>query len=384
MNDLERPAGPATPGAIPPAPASDAHWRTTRERVREIIRAEVDRFHPTDDARYPLELIVESSVRFADSDGTPAITVVDDAGRPRQVTTNGQTVPFTIGDLLEEMRRARPMLFKPDGAAAAPKASAAAAQMRQRDWLDLGPDEETPPAPAPPPAHGLRRLRRGRARLHLRTRAAPGRIEPAPDGAARLQTGRPDRPRGMAPMPDAPVDRRLPSAGRGLAIGALAVAALIGVGSFALSGRDQPAESTQAASRVEEPTATGTVASMQASSETAAIAPPTGGRMLRGVPDVIDTATLSLQGEVVRLFGVEWAPGGGKPDDLTQYLQGREVACEQTGSEETYRCRVGGQDLSRVVLFNGGGKATAEATPELKSAEEKARTAQLGVWSRQP
>jgi endonuclease YncB( thermonuclease family) len=376
MNDLERPTGAATPGAFPPAPASDAHWRTARERVREIIRAEVERFHPTDDARYPLELIVESSVRFAESDGAPAITVVDDAGRPRQVTTNGQTVPFTIGDLLEEMRRARPMLFKPDRAEAAPKASAAAPQMRQRDWLDLGPDEETPAAP-PARAHGLRRLRRGRVRLHLRTR-------PAPAGAVRLQTGRPDLPRGLAPMPDAPAGRRLPSAGRGLAIGALVVAALVGVGSFALSGRDQPAESTRAASRIEEPTATGAVASMQASSETAAIAPPTGGRMLRGVPDVIDTATLSLQGEVVRLFGVEWAPGGGKPDDLTQYLQGREIACEQTGSEETYRCRVGGQDLSRVVLFNGGGKATAEATPELKSAEEKARTAQLGVWSRQP
>jgi endonuclease YncB( thermonuclease family) len=96
---------------------------------------------------------------------------------------------------------------------------------------------------------------------------------------------------------------------------------------------------------------------------------------------VIDTATLSLQGEVVRLFGVEWAPGGGKPEDLTRYLQGREVACEPMGGNDTYRCLIGGQDLSRVVLFNGGGRPTPEATPDLKAAADKAREAKLGVWS---
>ena len=101
------------------------------------------------------------------------------------------------------------------------------------------------------------------------------------------------------------------------------------------------------------------------------------------MPDVIDTATLSLNGEVVRLFGVEWAPGAGKPEDLTQYLNGREVACDQVGSNDVYRCQVGGQDLSRVVLFNGGGRPTDDATPELKAAADKAREAKLGVWSKQ-
>jgi endonuclease YncB( thermonuclease family) len=113
-------------------------------------------------------------------------------------------------------------------------------------------------------------------------------------------------------------------------------------------------------------------------------APASGGRTLRGVPDVIDTATLSLEGEVVRLFGVEWAPGGGKPEDLTRYLQGRETVCEPAGGNDTYRCMVGGQDLSRVVLFNGGGKPTAEATPELKAAADKARETKIGVWNQQP
>jgi endonuclease YncB( thermonuclease family) len=84
----------------------------------------------------------------------------------------------------------------------------------------------------------------------------------------------------------------------------------------------------------------------------------------------------------VRLFGVEWARGG-SPDDLTRYLKGREVSCRAEGATETYRCQVGGQDLSKVILYNGGARATSEATAELKTAEERARTERLGVWRRQ-
>jgi endonuclease YncB( thermonuclease family) len=59
--------------------------------------------------------------------------------------------------------------------------------------------------------------------------------------------------------------------------------------------------------------------------------------------------------------------------------------CEPADATETYRCQVvGGQDLSKVVLFNGGGKATAEASSDLKAAADRAREAQLGVWSKSP
>jgi endonuclease YncB( thermonuclease family) len=34
------------------------------------------------------------------------------------------------------------------------------------------------------------------------------------------------------------------------------------------------------------------------------------------------------------------------------------------------------------VLFNGGGRATEDATPELKAAADKAREAKIGVWSK--
>jgi endonuclease YncB( thermonuclease family) len=104
----------------------------------------------------------------------------------------------------------------------------------------------------------------------------------------------------------------------------------------------------------------------------------------RGVPEVLDTATLYLQGKIVRLYGIEWARGAGEPDDLARYIKGREVACQSAGTPESYRCEVDGQDLSRVVLYNGGGKATSDAPSELLLAQERARSAHIGVWGRNP
>jgi endonuclease YncB( thermonuclease family) len=103
---------------------------------------------------------------------------------------------------------------------------------------------------------------------------------------------------------------------------------------------------------------------------------------LRGVPEVLDTATLWLSGQIVHLYGVEWVRGAGDPDDFTRYLKGREVACDPVDKVDAYRCTVDGHDLSEVVLFNGGAKSTPSAPPELRAAEEKARIAKIGVWSR--
>jgi predicted nucleic acid-binding Zn-ribbon protein len=101
---------------------------------------------------------------------------------------------------------------------------------------------------------------------------------------------------------------------------------------------------------------------------------------LRGVPKVLDTSTLSLQGRVVRLFGVETAGDRGSVTELTQYLGGREVVCEAAEPTDTYRCQVDGKDLSLIVLFNGGGWVTSDATSELKMAADRARSAGVGVW----
>jgi membrane peptidoglycan carboxypeptidase len=100
---------------------------------------------------------------------------------------------------------------------------------------------------------------------------------------------------------------------------------------------------------------------------------------VRGVATVVDSATLTVQGRTLRLYGVEGA-GGQAKSDFRQYLGRREVICRPAGSGALHRCEVDGHDLSQVVLFNGGGRATADATPELRAAEQYARTGRLGLW----
>jgi endonuclease YncB( thermonuclease family) len=102
---------------------------------------------------------------------------------------------------------------------------------------------------------------------------------------------------------------------------------------------------------------------------------------ISGPAEVIDTATLRVGGKLVRLFGVEWVRGG-QADELTRYLAGRSVSCQPVAGSEARLCAVDGRDLSEVVLFNGGGRASSEATPDLVAAEDRARSERLGVWAR--
>ncbi|WP_018045895.1 hypothetical protein [Methylobacterium sp. 88A] len=102
---------------------------------------------------------------------------------------------------------------------------------------------------------------------------------------------------------------------------------------------------------------------------------------ITGKTEVIDTATLRVGGKLVRLFGVEWVRGG-QPEELTRYLAGRPVTCQPVAGSAAFLCAVEGRDLSEVVLFNGGGRASSEATPDLVAAEDRARTERLGVWAR--
>ena len=107
--------------------------------------------------------------------------------------------------------------------------------------------------------------------------------------------------------------------------------------------------------------------------------PAAGAAAVRGAATVVDSATLTVQGRTLRLYGVEGASGQAK-SDFRRYLGRREVSCRPAGSGAFHRCEVDGHDLSQVVLFNGGGRATADATPELRAAEQHARTGRLGVW----
>jgi penicillin-binding protein 1A len=102
---------------------------------------------------------------------------------------------------------------------------------------------------------------------------------------------------------------------------------------------------------------------------------------LRGAASVVDTGVLEIEGQPIRLLGVE-GTAGRPAREFARYLRRRDVECERAADSAAYRCRADGQDLSEVVLFNGGGRASSDATPDLLAAEEKARSARIGVWRR--
>ncbi|WP_298964527.1 PBP1A family penicillin-binding protein [uncultured Methylobacterium sp.] len=108
---------------------------------------------------------------------------------------------------------------------------------------------------------------------------------------------------------------------------------------------------------------------------------PARGGAVHGSPAVVDTGTLDFDGTTVRLLGVDGL-GGRNARELGRYLRRRDVACLPAGEGDGFRCTLDGQDLSELILFNGGGRAAADATPELLAAEEQARSNRIGIWRR--
>ena len=102
---------------------------------------------------------------------------------------------------------------------------------------------------------------------------------------------------------------------------------------------------------------------------------------VRGVPEVIDTGTLSLRGRPVRLLGVE-GERGHLARQLASYLRRREVVCTGVSDTPTARCRIEGDDLAALILAAGGARASEDAPADLLGAEEQARAERVGLWGR--
>ena len=101
---------------------------------------------------------------------------------------------------------------------------------------------------------------------------------------------------------------------------------------------------------------------------------------VRGVPRLVDTATLILNGATVHLSGVE-GESGARVQDLDRYIRGRQVTCQPAdGAAGEYDCKIGQYDLGEAVVLNGAGRAATNAPDRLHEAEEKARNAGRGVW----
>jgi 1A family penicillin-binding protein len=100
----------------------------------------------------------------------------------------------------------------------------------------------------------------------------------------------------------------------------------------------------------------------------------------RGAADVIDTATLAIRGKLFKLEGIVADDDRRALRALSRFLRRREVACVGAPAAERYRCNVDGQNLSEIILSNGGARATPDAPAELLAAEDEARSARIGIW----
>jgi hypothetical protein len=76
------------------------------------IKSELAKLNPLDDARDAIELLAGKSVRTKMVDGKVTVEVLDVNNNPRIKDVQG--TPFTIADLLAEVRESRPSLFKPE------------------------------------------------------------------------------------------------------------------------------------------------------------------------------------------------------------------------------------------------------------------------------
>lgn len=100
------------------------------------------------------------------------------------------------------------------------------------------------------------------------------------------------------------------------------------------------------------------------------------------VERLVDTATLIVDGEEVRLHGVE--PGVEAPysDQMRAFIrqQGNRVSCSHEG-EGTYTCQSAAGDLGELVILNGAAEASSDAPGQYFENESLARSAARGIWS---
>ncbi|WP_238179270.1 nuclease [Methylobacterium oxalidis] len=420
-----------------PETASSQPTADERARLRARIRAAVEAARPQPVALRTLELMALAAAEpDASAAGYRIIDPRTGATRLREPAAEGAgppaDQPLSLEELVAELKRRHPALFLPDPPPE-PASEPQALRPARKGGGSKGAGkrlERAPESASDVRAATARFVEtqtvlarslvanssaRGKA-LAARLGTSFGALRERLDARRAARDPIPDAPTtaGTAPEPaGAPWRERLGqarerirdafvaddgTARRRYLAGGLA-AVLLAVGAAALvTGRQEPSERAAPADRAggaagpqsapgAAPSQTGpqAPATPPAEPERAAAGEPppapANPNEIGGPAEVIDTATLRVGGKLVRLFGVEWVRGG-QAEDLTRYLAGRSVTCQPVSGSQNVLCQVDGRDLSEVVLFNGGGRASPEATPDLVAAEDHARSERLGVWKR--
>ncbi len=411
----------------PARPVLDSPGRLA---LRETIRAEIARARPRPVAVRTLELLAEAACA-PDESGT-GLRVLDRHGAARR--REGTSEPMTLADLVAELRARHPALFLPPEPEPEP-APATAEEARDSSLLSgayemkaatarfVGTQSERARSLAERSSEQGRVLAQTAAgrfaslRTNLRGRFArpPVDAEAGPaagaDPAAAWNSGPGRFGETLRDGLGHVRDRLSPGGGgiddggrrqRRLLLGAVAgtLVAVLAAGlvldrSAPESGRPAAPTASRTDPRAEAPSGAAPNARPAAppasAPDTVTPPPETGGdpepdaplppNAVTGQAQVIDTATLKVGGKVVHLFGVEWVRGG-QAEELARYIGNRSVTCQPAPGSANMNCLVDGRDLSEVVLFNGGGRAAPEASPELVAAEDHARSERLGVWKR--
>src|SRR5215213_9681688 len=130
-----------------------------RDEVRNLIRDEVIRAGPIEEARGALELIVESSLRWTRNDSGLVVTVVSQTGEPRFILRDGHDTAMSVRDLVSELRVQHPGLFRAGPAPGNAQESAGVPGRRDEAQAGEGdaaapspPSEQEIPCAAPKPA----------------------------------------------------------------------------------------------------------------------------------------------------------------------------------------------------------------------------------------
>ncbi|MCJ2125500.1 thermonuclease family protein [Methylobacterium sp. J-077] len=398
----------AEQGAGPARPALDDPERAA---LREAIRAAIARARPRPVAVRTLELMAEAAI----VSGAYGYRVLDRHGVLRM--RSGTSEPMTLADFVAELQARHPALFLPAEPEPAPVPAAEEAkdspiltgayEMKAATARFVGRSTEQGRALAQNAAGRFGTLRTGlRARFGRPAgeiaapergpdpvaawNAGPGRLGGAVRDSLRAQLGF-----GGAVGDESGRHRRWLVGASAAALVAVVAAGLVLAGREPESSRPaatQPQAANAPTAAPANPSATPPTASLAAPPDTVTPPPETGGdpetdtpppaaNAIIGPAQVVDTATLKVGGKVVHLFGVEWVRGG-QAEELARYIGGRTVTCQPAPGSDSMNCLVNGRDLSEVVLFNGGGRASPEASPELVAAEDHARSERLGVWKR--
>lgn len=117
-----------------------------------------------------------------------------------------------------------------------------------------------------------------------------------------------------------------------------------------------------------------------------------------GAVDVVDGETLQMQGQVVKLFGIEalendqiclngnkpWPCGEESARSLSALIGAQPVRSQTIRNASGYvlaTCDLNGEDLAAWMVSNGWAFADKAQSNDYAAFEETAQTARAGVWS---